>query len=301
MVKKNGINSNNVMFAAASLIDDNEYNYTIHNLIPGASRLTGQTETYYTDQGTPMISTVTNYGYTFDYAGKKHLYPRTITTTNSDGIIYKQEFTYPQDATGRTDQSVITAMIGKNILKPVVEQIEYGNGTKTRTTYNYYTNSTTVSPLSLPVPQKLTVMNGSSTAEDRIVYNKYDNYGNLVHVTKDGLINVVYLWGQNGQILVAAIENATYSDVQTALGSATNMTTGNITDANINTLRANATLKNKALITSYKYKPLIGITEITDPRGIVTSYTYDTSGRLSAVKDGKGYYVTGYAYNLKNQ
>ena len=42
-------------------------------------------------------------------------------------------------------------------------------------------------------------------------------------------------------------------------------------------------LQNKlpeSFITLYKYKPFVGISEITNPRGVTTYYSYDGMGRL---------------------
>lgn len=47
----------------------------------------------------------------------------------------------------------------------------------------------------------------------------------------------------------------------------------------INSLRTSVDLPN-AQVTTYTYKPLVGIASMTDPRGVCTYYEYDTFGRL---------------------
>ena len=55
-----------------------------------------------------------------------------------------------------------------------------------------------------------------------------------------------------------------------------------------------------ALITTYKYKPLIGMVESVNPRGIKTSYEYDARGRLKLIKDNYGNIIQGYNYHYRN-
>ncbi|WP_413513485.1 RHS repeat domain-containing protein [Myroides odoratus] len=66
----------------------------------------------------------------------------------------------------------------------------------------------------------------------------------------------------------------------------------------INNLRTNATLK-EALITTYEHQPLIGVTKITDSKGVSSTYEYDTSNRLKAIKDEQGNILESYQYNYK--
>jgi len=55
----------------------------------------------------------------------------------------------------------------------------------------------------------------------------------------------------------------------------------------------------KALVTTYTYKPLTGMLTMTDPRGVVTNYDYDSFGRLNKVTQA-GRVVEEYKYNYKN-
>ena len=57
---------------------------------------------------------------------------------------------------------------------------------------------------------------------------------------------------------------------------------------------------NKTMITTYTYQPLVGITSITDARGYVTYYEYDSQNRLRYVRDTNNHLLTEHQYNFKN-
>ncbi|PRD46270.1 DUF5977 domain-containing protein [Sphingobacterium haloxyli] len=56
-----------------------------------------------------------------------------------------------------------------------------------------------------------------------------------------------------------------------------------------------------AQLTTYTYKPLVGMTSRTDARGITEHYEYDGFGRLSAVKDFSGHIIKTYCYNYAGE
>ncbi|WP_454881512.1 hypothetical protein [Sphingobacterium detergens] len=122
----------------------------------------------------------------------------------------------------------------------------------------------------------------------------YDLFGNIREVKRVNSPSATYLWGYGGQYPVMEIKNATYAEVMTVLTQATidnlNLTTH--TEATMETLIKTAADKlrsdprlAKAMVTSYTYKPLVGMTSKTDARGIKETYTYDGMQRLRAVLD----------------
>ncbi|SFT97145.1 YD repeat-containing protein [Algoriphagus locisalis] len=52
-----------------------------------------------------------------------------------------------------------------------------------------------------------------------------------------------------------------------------------------------------AMMTSYTYEALVGMTSQTDPRGYTLIYEYDTANRLKTIKDEDGNIVEHYEYN----
>lgn len=55
-----------------------------------------------------------------------------------------------------------------------------------------------------------------------------------------------------------------------------------------------------ALMTTYTYDPLIGMTSETDPNGKTTYYEYDSFGHLEYIKDHKGNIIKHYNYHYAN-
>ena len=120
---------------------------------------------------------------------------------------------------------------------------------------------------------------------------------------------VTLLWSYGNQYVIAEIKNATYSDVCKKVGNG-NETTGRTaleaiagktdpiaTDFTpINILR---TQLPDAMVTVYTYKPLVGMLTMTDPRGEVTKYDYDSFGRLNKVTQADKV-IESYLYHYKN-
>jgi len=58
------------------------------------------------------------------------------------------------------------------------------------------------------------------------------------------------------------------------------------------------------LVATYKYKPLVGVIEMTDPRGVTTYYDYDNFGRLKEIymnENGVKKVIESYKYNYRKK
>lgn len=145
---------------------------------------------------------------------------------------------------------------------------------------------------------------------EKISYLGYDLYGNPLHIREDGTYNSIYLWSYSGQYLVAEIKNADLPAVEAAIKSVfgSNMTSNILSKLwvpNESSLRDGSLQKAlpKALVTTYTYKPLVGMTSMTDPTGFTTYYTYDDFGRLSRthiIENEKRNNIIYYQYHYKN-
>lgn len=157
------------------------------------------------------------------------------------------------------------------------------------------------------------IYNNSPEIRERYHNIDLDN-GNPLEYSKEDDFHESIIWGYGKTQPVIKGENVTYSD----LLNATNQTNSNLEqllsisgigdlttqsqrdqwkDFNT-TLRSNVMLQN-ALITTYTYKSLVGITSETDPAGVTTYYEYDDYGRLLCVRNNDYNIVTKYEYHYK--
>ncbi len=56
-----------------------------------------------------------------------------------------------------------------------------------------------------------------------------------------------------------------------------------------------------ALMTTYTYEPLVGMTSQCDPNNVITRYAYDSFGRLTTVKDGDGNIMRHVRYHIHSE
>ncbi|WP_421762904.1 hypothetical protein [Ekhidna sp.] len=138
----------------------------------------------------------------------------------------------------------------------------------------------------------------------------YYHSGNLKEISRKDGVNVVYVWGYNKQYPIAKIENFKVSEITSSVQSWINtaITASNNDDSSqdedalrsaLSSLR-NTTALNNAMVTTYTYDPLIGITSITDPNGYTTYYEYDELNRLIKTKDDDTNLFRQYKYNYGN-
>ena len=140
---------------------------------------------------------------------------------------------------------------------------------------------------------------------NRISY-LYDSHANRVQAIKDNKEKVTYLYGYNNQYVIAVIENAEYSAVNTALGNAatTIAAADQPTTAQWNSINGLRSSHPEWHVTTYKWQPLVGVISMTDPAGVETRYTYDGLGRLtrkSQVVDNSETTIEEYEYHYKTE
>lgn len=136
----------------------------------------------------------------------------------------------------------------------------------------------------LVVPANVQVKYGSTgTYESRLEYNNYDTFGNPAYITMDEATKIVYIWGYNFQYPIAQITNATYADVTTKIPVATLEAMGKRLVPTTDDWAIIETLKTipYAMLSTFKYKPSIGVCEMTDSRGVTNYYSYDVFGRFT--------------------
>lgn len=276
----------------------------------------------------------------YEYYQHPGLPTKVTSYTSHENISNEKHFLYPPsqepggvyDPTDMTSFSVfgnISSLIENNqISTPLQTEIYKNEGesflllSSSKTIYADFNGN------SLPKYIQTRKVGASvSNMEDRIIYHDYDDIGNPLEISKVDGTHIVYIWGYNQTVPIAKIENATYSSIQGYVNNLQDLSNvdkdrtvdlinvdgsinyqgneGSLRQA-LNALRTvNCTSGHKncledALITTYTYDPLIGVTSITDPRKNVVYYYYDTFNRLKYVKDKDGNILSKNANNYKN-
>lgn len=219
--------------------------------------------------------------YTYNLTAR-HKRPITKTYTASDGIQVVEEFKYPEDTNNELlifanrqfqlqehkktigNNSVTTCLdYGDGVLlKSITEKIEADAGSSSRTKANYeYTNS------------------------------------RLTYAEESGGVKTGYIWSYSNQYPIAKLENIPYSAFK---GLASTLSAENKIPS-ASDFAAIESLSNtypNSFITTYQYKPLMGISKIKDPAGKNMYFTYDAQGRLIEEHDDHGHKLAEYSYRL---
>lgn len=243
------------------------YNHGIENKITQ--------DYFYTDSGALQNTITTQTDYT--YNNPSHQQVTKITVSTSKGEVIETSYQYAHD---KGDTRLITE---NRIGIPLQTTVKKGGTTLSDqlTKYGAYGE--------LYLPQYIFSKKGASVTETatdrRLTYDRYDAQGNLLQYhTEDGLYTSI-LWGYNGQYPIAKVEGARYDEIS---GYANN-------PSGLRTALPNA------MVTTYTYEPLVGVTSITAPNGQTQTFTYDEFNRLWQVKDHKGKIIKAYEYHYENQ
>jgi len=216
-------------------------------------------------------------------------------STSVNGKSKVTQFTYPFNSS----LDPYPTMVQLNNVAPVIGQSEFSNNTFLKSLATNYKNwgNNLIAPVSVVTTQ------GTLSPDNRISFYGYDSKGNLLDVGKTGDMHTVYLWSYNYQYPVAKIEGLTYSQVlnyypQSSIDALAN--TANPTGDQLNAIRL-ALASQPALVSTYTYSPLIGMTSATDPRGVTTNYTYDTFNRLFLARNDDKNILSRYRYGYQNE
>ncbi len=271
------------------------YLYQIDNKqLVGWAKLTRKTNSNYFYEGNQ--SGVVSTTQIFDYNSNK--LPRSIITELNASSTLETKYFYASDLANQL-------LINKNMIAIPLKTEYYKNGEKTATKNTLYKDWGN-GYVGLDAIQE---SKGSSALESRIQYNLIDNVnGNIQQVSMVGGMPISYIYGYNKTLPVAKLENIAYANIPSNLINTIQSKTNdpNATELEIQTaldaLRTSTDVNlQKALITTYRYKPLVGVTNITDPKGDSTTYSYDGFNRLKQVRDKDNNIISENEYHYRTQ
>jgi hypothetical protein len=180
-----------------------------------------------------------------------------------------------------------------------IERIETKRGTNllSESKINY---SNTFANNQSYLPSTIEVKKGTTLSEVRLKNNAYDKFGHVLEVQQESGIKISYIYGYNETQPIAKIENVSYTDVQQYVSNLQTLSNGTNEGGLITALNALRANLPDAMVTTFTYKPLIGVSTMTDPKGDTITYHYDSFNRLEFVKDKDGNILSENQYHYKN-
>lgn len=349
-----------------------DFAYADYHINTGYIQLTQSIKKEYGIDASDTLRTVNIYKYD---SAHRDFNVSTITTNSKDDTLEVTK-KYPFNkvalqATGSlsgAESTAIDSMIARNIISPVLEEIQKEAGlqvSRSRTQYEFI-NGNSIEAVNMKVQR------GSNPIETRLLYTSYDSYGNLKEQQKINDVKVSYIWDYQSTYPIAEVANAAsssiaYSSFETdSLGGwskvpgssiisndgvtgirsfsgtlTKKVSLGNYTvtlwssiygsesvnGASGTTLITKGLFKLKewnlnnvdsiwvvaanidevrlhpvnARMTTYTYKPLVGITTQCDINNRILYYEYDNLNRLARIRDQDKNILKKFSYNFTGQ
>lgn len=270
------------------------YDVTQYYLISGWAHLDKTITTTYDPDGlNPQIQEVD-----YTYGNEQHMQPTLVATqdSKSGALVTESKFPvdYPSTApyTDMLSRNMQTAVVETNIKRNATEQVRIKNNF-----YKWYDNGTDVVIAGASVQSRT----GSNSLENKIVYESYDNNGNLLQATGRDGVTTAFIWGYNKQYPVAKIINKSYANAVSQSSIDLIVVNNPASVAALRTELNKLYTLSDAFVTTYIYKPFIGVIQETDQRNRVVYYEYDGFNRLSVIKDHDLNVIKKLCYNYAGQ
>jgi len=272
-------------------------------------------------QQAKVISSIDNYIYD-EFDLNKYVLNKTNFHYDENFLQLKKKIIY----TGKNEKNKIIdynypfdfslnepykTMVQRNIISPIIEQIEKIDNTYIKShKINYFKwSNNIIEPLTIETKNSI-----NNNYETRIRYHKYDKYGNVLSLSKENDLKISYYWSYNNTYPIVEAKNTDYSTIEQKVNQAKQQAGikdfNAITEPSKNTNQLNQWkafnnyLRNSlpnAMIKTYTYLPLIGMTSETDENCKTTYYEYDNFGRLKYIKDQDLNITQEYNYNYSTQ
>lgn len=227
-----------------------------------------------------------------------------ITSDLSDGGTLEQRFRYTADI----PNGIYPEMRERHILNLPVESRTYKNGkTIGGKLFTYQKIDDKFLPHHIFTRKNNTSLvstnfyNGSETSfpdfNPPVTFRSFDCMGNCIEYVPENGIPIIYIWGANAPYPVAVIQNATLEEVKQLIDF-DKCVTGKQT---VDNYFINRDLP-KALIETYTYNKLIGVTRVSKPGfSRYTDFEYDAFGHLRLVLDVRGHILKNFEYKYSSE
>lgn len=211
------------------------------------------------------------------YNAKKQL--TSLVKTISGGTTRSTYFNYVTDIPVRDLKDIDLMMLDKNVVNVPLEVLEVlhdnAGGIKLSRSEKHVFTSISLSDTTaqvVPLKRIAAEISDTTNVSDRlryypvIHYDAYDKMGRILQATDLNGLTVCYVWGYGGLYPIAKI---TGTDLRTIcrLAEFSGIVEAPFADGLPASAESSLRSIDGALVTSYTYQPLVGVTEIKDPAG----------------------------------
>jgi YD repeat-containing protein len=255
-------------------------------------------KTYSENPSNVELANKTDYSYNIS-----NLLPNSIKSKASTGIVLENIKYFPNDVLSNlsTDANLTrNEMLLRNQKAILLEDVFKKNDVIINRIRNNYTINNNNIVLS-------NIQNSlfNNNLETRASFNLYDTKGNILEMQKTNDLKEVYIWGYKSKVVIAKVIGSNDTTVssfinQTILDNENGQFSEQDIKAELNKIRVGL-LNTNAQVSTYGYKPLIGITSETDPNNHTKYYEYDAFNRLSLIKDQDNNILKKICYNYAGQ
>lgn len=263
------------------------------------SYLSRTTQYDYDTDGSGEIETITTYSYDNPY----HLQLTGVEKTESVGTT-KTQIYYPDDY----DSIWFDSLLVKNIVVPIDKRFTYEENLVDGTLLKYNDIGQPIEIIKADTEKGTSLSFNPNnpysygTSRNQLSYDASSN--KLISFKNKDDIETTILWGYNYTKPIASIVNISSSQLLTVLNdlntsySDIQLMSSEQLLVFLKSLRGKVTLQDSRM-TSYTYKPLVGMTSTTDENGWTTTYEYDEYNRLKTIRDHEGNILQHNEYNYQ--
>lgn len=241
------------------------------------------------------------------YNAKKQL--TSLVKTISGGTTRSTYFNYVTDIPVRDLKDIDLMMLDKNVVNVPLEVLEVlhdnAGGIKLSRSEKHVFTSISLSDTTaqvVPLKRIAAEISDTTNVSDRlryypvIHYDAYDKMGRILQATDLNGLTVCYVWGYGGLYPIAKI---TGTDLRTIcrLAEFSGIVEAPFADGLPASAESSLRSIDGALVTSYTYQPLVGVTEIKDPAGRKRTFFYNANGKLVRECDDRGNTLKSYTYS----
>ncbi|MCX2679346.1 hypothetical protein OOZ15_05270 [Galbibacter sp. EGI 63066] len=251
-----------------------------------------------TYNGSDFVTKKINYKYSNNHPTL--VTEETLSTENSE--LKRKVLKYPFDISS----TINNVLVNKNMIaNPVIKETHYSNSDIfIEENIFEYNTANYMNTGNAPLLKTVEYTKGDKQYFN-LTIDKYNMDGNIIQYHKGDGVPVTVIWGYGDKYPVAKIENADYSQIyHGTIGLNMNVINSTLTSDTamrdeLNKLRTHSSMKN-TLVTTYTYRPLIGMTSTTDPKGNTTYFEYDDFNRVKQIKDKNLNILSDNYYHYKN-